>query len=455
METAVAEVAEMVEINDIGDVDEAIDFNFDNLERNIPEPAPAEEICTILNGGDATVAQLLANDSTPVFLFRRQVWEEVMYLTKASPHREWGGFLVLKQFTAFKPKYMAIDLVFPSQEASSVASVFRTEEVEKFYEKLHEHPDFGNHMHCRIAHIHSHHSMSAMWSGTDDNQQLSHDDLGYYDTFRYYLVVNTSGNVRCSYVMYQPLLKRIDNIPVIIVGEHCELTEERKSELGGWIADRVAPTKADVFSGIRTFTGAETEQYVPYTKPVWQQYNNYSYSYGGNTAWPYTYKEKQAAPFKRYDYDYDYDYNYNYGIPNDSPDDSLYEVLYAMCANLMELGVVYDQTEVNKFWQELQAHIKGEPLEQIQDILNLDFDDQAREAVLSGFIDTYGADVNAFCDVVNFIGKHYQFMYDYKDVVIDLLRIDDKEEIMDASVWACRHADDLLKAKPILKDIIV
>ena len=46
-------------------------------------------------------------------------------------------------------------------------------------------------------------------------------------------------------------------------------------------------------------------------------------------------------------------------------------------------------------------------------------------------------------------------MYDYKDVVIDLLRINNKEEIMDASVWACRYADDLLKAKPILKDIIV
>lgn len=450
------ETNDRVEVVEAEEVAEVLEFDFDNLERNIPEPAPAEEICEILNGGDATVSQLLANDSTPVFLFRRQVWEEVMYLAKASPHREWGGFLILKQFTAFKPKYMAIDLVFPSQEASSVASVFRTEEVEKFYEKLHEHPDFGNHMHCRIAHIHSHHSMSAMWSGTDDNQQLSHDDLGYYDTFRYYLVINTSGNVRCSYVMYQPLLKRIDNIPVIIVGEHRELTEERKAELDGWIADRVAPTKADVFSGIRTFTGAETETYVPYTKPVWQQYNNYGYNYGytGNTAWPYTYKKESAAQ-KNYEYEYDYYDDYNYGIPNDSPDDDLYETLYRMCANLMDLGIGYDPIKVNEFWQELQANIKGEPLEQIRDILTLDFDDQARYAVLSGFIDTYGADVNAFCNVVNFIGKHYQFMYDNNNVVYHLLRMDDKDEIMDAGMWACRYAGDLLQAKPILKNIIV
>ena len=259
-------------------------FSLDTFRYTGPlvGPLPEESQCEVLNGGDASARQLLEDQSTPVFLFTREVWNEVRYLVERSPHREWGAFLILQQYRPMRPKYMAIDLVFPEQEGSSTASVFDVPVVEKFYETLHEHPAYREHMHSKIAHIHSHHSFGAMWSGTDDNQQLSHDDLGFYDTFRYYLVVNTAGDVRCSYVVYNPLLKRIDNIPVIIVGEPCELSEERKDELDHWLAERVKSVTPTGYNGdsIRAYTGAATEVYQPYKRPAYtpsyQQYTQYS-----------------------------------------------------------------------------------------------------------------------------------------------------------------------------------
>ena len=234
-----------------------------------PEPMPKDEDCEVINGGAATASDLLEDQSTPVFLFRREIWEEVKYLAEKSPDREWGAFLILKQFAPLKPKYIAVDLVFPDQKASATVTEFDVKDVEEFYTELNKHPDYVQHMHCRIAHIHSHHRMGAMWSGTDDNQQLSHDDLGFYDDFRFYLVVNCKGDVRCSYVIYKPLLKRIDNIPVVVVADGTDgLSDGQKEVLSSWLEERVEqPDTANVFENVRTFSGTETEQYVPQYVP--------------------------------------------------------------------------------------------------------------------------------------------------------------------------------------------
>lgn len=229
--------------------------------NSYPEQIPEEGTYKVYNNPDnLDIKTLLKTPSRPVFVFPKYLWDEVQYLTKQSPSSEFAMFLITKQFTQRAPKYMALDLYFPKQEAGHSGVSIDHNDCSEFYELLYTHEDYREHMHCRIAHLHSHNTMGVFWSGADTNQQLSGDDLGFYDDFRYYLVVNTHDQVRCSFVVYKPLLRRIDNIPVVVIGtEKDTLTDERKAELDAYLKERLTPLVTNVFADIRTFDGYETE----------------------------------------------------------------------------------------------------------------------------------------------------------------------------------------------------
>ncbi len=235
-----------------------------------PEKIPAEGEYEVYNNIEGlSHHDLFCNIGKPVFIFTREIWEEVQYITKASPDSEFALFLVTKQFTQNAPKYMAIDLYFPEQEAGAGGVSLDGTAVDELAAELVKLPAYKEHVHCNIAHLHSHNTMGVFWSAADNHQQLSREDLGFYDTFRYYLVVNTHNQVRCSFVLYKPLLRRVDNIPVVIVGpKEFALSDARKAELDSYLAERVKPLVTNVFADIKHFDGSETEQPVPVPMPV-------------------------------------------------------------------------------------------------------------------------------------------------------------------------------------------
>ncbi len=226
-----------------------------------PEEIPAEGTYKVYNNvSNLDIKTLLTNKARPVFVFPKRVWDEVQYITKQSPKSEFALFLITKQFTQLAPKYMALDIYFPKQEADSGGVSIDNEDVLGFYELLSTHEDYKDHMHAKIAHLHSHNSMGVFWSAADTNQQLGTDDLGYFDDFRYYLVVNIHDQVRCSFVVYKPLLRRVDDIPVVVIGTEDTLTDERKAELDAYLEERVThKLTTNVFADIKTFDGYETE----------------------------------------------------------------------------------------------------------------------------------------------------------------------------------------------------
>lgn len=237
-----------------------------------PEPLPEEGTYKVYNNpGNTDIKTLLKAPSRPVFIFPKNIWDEVQYLTKQSPNSEFALFLITKQFTQLAPKYMAIDLFFPKQEAGSGGVSIDNDDCLEFYDLLNTHEEYKEHMHSHIAHLHSHNQMGVFWSGADSNQQLSRDDLGFFDDFRFYLVVNTKDQVRCSFVVYKPVLRRIDDVPVVVIGTEDTLTDERKAELDAYLEERVSKLTTNVFQDIKIFDGYETELPPPpvpvYTPP--------------------------------------------------------------------------------------------------------------------------------------------------------------------------------------------
>ena len=277
-----------------------------------PEEIPAEGEYEVYNNIEGlSHHDLFFNEARPVFIFTREIWEEVQYITKESPNSEFALFLITKQFTfnPTLPKYMAIDLFFPEQEAGAGGVTIDSEKYRAFVNLLRTHEAYKEHTNCKIAHLHSHNSMGVFWSAADNHQQLRKEDLGFYDTFRYYLVVNTHNQVRCSFVTYSPLLRRIDNIPVIVVGpKEFEISDERKAVLDAYLSERVKPLTTNVFEDILHFDGYETEQPVP--KPVYTPLPLDK---------PKTDAKPQFAPVKQptlFDYDYDYHYDKEFKLPD-------------------------------------------------------------------------------------------------------------------------------------------
>lgn len=206
-----------------------------------------------------TAEELIDAGTVPVLMFKRNVWEEIQYLTKKCAHSEYAVFLLLKKFSNVKPAYEAVAWYFPDQEASGGGVSIDGSDSREFFSHMAQREMFSDHTHTKIAHLHSHNSMACFWSQVDTNQQLSRDDLGYCDDFRFYAVVNTKDEIRACMVTYKPILHRYDNLPVVVEGEPYELSDERKAEIDA-MAATLKPLSTSVFEGCSMqFSTAFTE----------------------------------------------------------------------------------------------------------------------------------------------------------------------------------------------------
>lgn len=362
-----------------------------------PEEIPAEGTYKVYNNiSNLDIKTLLTNKARPVFVFPKRVWDEVQYITKQSPKSEFALFLITKQFTQNAPKYMALDLYFPMQEADGGGVSIDNDDCEKFYELLHTHEAYKDHMHTRIAHLHSHNNMGVFWSAADTNQQLSRDDLGYYDDFRYYLVVNTHDEVRCSYVVYKPLLRRVDNIPVVVIGtEEDTLTDERKAELDAYLTERVTGRTTNVFADIKTFDGYETELPPP-PAPVYTPYK-----FTPAPAKPNKVKWTERTLFE------DDDESYKFTRTN----------AFGVFAKAAEKIVAYARRNiVNEWWSPDEIH-------QLRvDLFRSDYDGFLSELLdndgdLAAVADCFDGDMDAAVNAYIWLGENWEYRAMYRDIL--------------------------------------
>lgn len=363
-----------------------------------PEEIPAEGTYKVYNNvSNLDIKTILTAPARPAFVFPKRVWDEVQYSTKQSPTSEFALFLITKQFTQRAPKYMALDIYFPQQEADSGGVSIDTDDCEKFYELLSTHEAYKDHMHARIAHLHSHNNMGVFWSSADTNQQLSRDDLGYYDDFRFYLVVNTHDEVRCSFVVYKPLLRRFDNIPVVVIGtEEDTLTDERKAELDAYLEERVThKVTTNVFANIKTFDGYETELPPP-PAPV---YTPYKFTPAPAKPSKFTWTERTLFE----------DDDESYKLPH-STDYSVYDLAAKQIlayARRVATQNWFTPDEAHQLRVELfQADMDGFLLELLED-------DEDLEAIADVFDGDMEAAVNAYI----WLGDNWDTRFVYRDIL--------------------------------------
>lgn len=296
-------------------------LRMDNFLSEIPD----ESKCVVYNS-TKKVSELLALDSEPVLVFTKQCWDEVQHLVHYTPGKELALFLVMKQLIQLRPKYLAYDLYLPKQETGGAGVSIDMEDANKFFKDVKQHEWYKEHTHRFLAHLHSHASMGVFWSAADDNQQMSMDDFGYYDDFRFYAVVNTHNCIRASFVTYKPVMHRFDNIPVIVYDrDGVVLNDERKKEIESWLDTKTVPLTTNVFEDLKYFdteassngsgvTTANTGTYVnTYGKTYADTYNNTTSFYKPAERYKSYYDHSRENNWDfRYDYD-DYDDFYGYG----------------------------------------------------------------------------------------------------------------------------------------------
>lgn len=285
----------------------------------------------------------------PVICIREFLWVEIQYITHHIPDSEFAVFLVLKKFDPNNQVYIAEDMYFPKQSASAGGVSIDTEDSGKFFKELKEVPWFANGkgFHRYIAHLHSHGNMGVFWSTTDRNQQESGDDLGFYDDFRYYLVVNTHDRVLADYVQYKPVALSVQDIPVVIVAEEgCSygdfvLSNERKAELDKLVSEKLSKDYAGVTEMVpRCFEKADVQSFSEkQPKPVKWDYN-----------WSWTAPRYNDFDYSNYNYDYD---TYNYTDDIGFPGNKLEDYLVQGHDEMMNIGTS-EMVSVNKEFKEFE-----------------------------------------------------------------------------------------------------
>lgn len=225
--------------------------------------------------GKETDLDKVAKDmSTPVLVFPGILWQEIRYITHKIPNSEYALFLTLERLDPKRPHFIATKLHMPKQTASSAGVRLDTKDCERLWGEL-------NTPHRHICHLHSHASMNVFWSGVDNEQQLTPNDLGFLDDFRFYVVVNAKDELLCSYVNYKPVLFRVDAAVALSFSEpeHCGfLTTARKKELEAMI-DAQITKPVETAAPVKGFTGYNTTD-----KYDWYGYDYGYYGYGSNRA---------------------------------------------------------------------------------------------------------------------------------------------------------------------------
>lgn len=187
------------------------------------------------------IDEIIKDGKIPLLCITAALYREIRYMVEQNPNSELAMFLTLKRLHEKKPIFLAFDFFMPGQEASSGGVSLDADDCRKYFNALKDIPYYKeNGLHRHLCHLHSHARFDTFWSGIDDEQQFSRDDLGHMDDYRFYVVVNTAGNIKCSLVMYMPVLARVDAAVAISYSrpEHIEwLTRKRKAELDGIVED--------------------------------------------------------------------------------------------------------------------------------------------------------------------------------------------------------------------------
>lgn len=211
--------------------------DFSRIADYDPEIFSPEVGAVILPGHTTkfdSLAEVLHNPAVPILAFTPALYQELSYLT-AIMDTEWAVFLTLKRLSPAEPHFLAHDWFMPLQSAHGGGVSVDAEDARRYYQALKEHPYYKDHgLHRHLCHLHSHVNMDVFFSATDNEQQLSRDDLGFLDDFRFYAVVNQKQRIKLSFVNYRPVLFRAEAVPVLLFSrpEYVgALTAERKKEI--------------------------------------------------------------------------------------------------------------------------------------------------------------------------------------------------------------------------------
>ena len=219
----------------------------------------------------ATLDSLIHNMNMPILAFTGTLYSEIRFISESLPNSEFALFPVLTRIDQNRPHFLAYDFFMPGQSASSAGVSLDGSDCTKYFQRLKEGLPFTEEpLHRNLCHLHSHASMGTFWSSIDNNQQLTREDMGFMDDYRFYVVVNAKGDIKCSLVIYSPVLVRIDASVALSFGgpgHNLPLTRTRKQELSALIQEKV---RSDFRrSAVTEFADAATEtQWVPFVQPA-------------------------------------------------------------------------------------------------------------------------------------------------------------------------------------------
>lgn len=249
-----------------------------------PLPINSNNIYQLLTSpGNKTLDELVKDPSVPILAFTGTLLQEIRYITNKLSNSEYAVFLALRRIDKNHPHFLAYDFFMPEQKASGGGVALDPKDCQRHFDGLKTHPYYKeNGLHRHLCHLHSHAGMNVFWSATDDTQQLSRDDLGFMDDYRFYCVVNTKEEIKCSFVFYKPVLARVDGaVAVSFSGpEHAEqLTRKRRKELDEMIAATISGYGANTVRASEFGTAVEQTAVT-----VLNNSKEHPFCYGGDGA---------------------------------------------------------------------------------------------------------------------------------------------------------------------------
>ena len=182
-----------------------------------------------------TLDEISKKPELPILAFTANLYCKIKYITHSIPNSEYAVFLKVRKIDEHVPHFLAYDFFMPKQTASGGGVKLDGDDCSKQFEK-HGLP------HKCLAHLHSHAGMGCFWSSIDDTQQLTRDDLGFMDDYRLYCVVNTKDEIKCSLVVYRPVMVRVDCAVAVSYAEteYIEaISKKDKAELDKLVSTQV------------------------------------------------------------------------------------------------------------------------------------------------------------------------------------------------------------------------
>lgn len=190
-----------------------------------------------------TMAEIFKDPRTPILAFTGALWKEIRYCVEKHPTKELALFLVIKRMAEKRPHFLAFDMFMPKQNITGASVQMDGESCQAYYNALKDHPYFQQYgFQKNLCHLHSHGGFATFWSSTDDTEQFSADELGFYDDYRLYVVVNAKGDIKASLVNYYPTLYRVDCATALFFAKEeyaRELTPARKKELDAMMEENM------------------------------------------------------------------------------------------------------------------------------------------------------------------------------------------------------------------------